>query len=249
MDKRVFGDLPDIIAEGKENEDGTQRKNEPGSKKVFISVKETAQASKKIEIMVGSLPIRSRGRGKSSSDSCSSAAEEATSRSRISSNSSTQWRIGDERRLGAIDQKHVRSRLVSSSIIEHEEAASDESAAEKQLFAAEALQDDKDNDTDSDPFSEESDLVNQLRLRKFLRNSCNFDSKKTNFKHAITLTIILAHPSDMKPSHLWQTNLEICGGSLMLSTITLNHSFTHPLQPPSPISSQGAAISILTVKK
>jgi len=233
MDKRVYGDFVRVIpniTEGKENEHGTQRKNEPGilAKVNFISLKETAQASRKIEIMVGSLPIRSRGRRKSSSDNCSSPAEEATSRSRSSSNSSTQWRIGDERKKRIGDEIHSEdgtekaSRLhdtVNSSHSEfadfskhqHEEAASDESAAERQLLAAEAHQDDKDNDNDSeDSFSEESDLVLfvlygtsvtmenctrfQLRLRQFLQNSRNFDCKKTHvLKHAITLTIV-NHP-------------------------------------------------------
>jgi hypothetical protein len=211
MDKRVYGDdvrvLPDITSEEKENEHGTQRKNEPGILKVnFISLKETAQASRKIEIMVGSLPIRRSG--KSTSDSCSSAAEEATSRSRSSSNSSAQWRIGDERKKRIGDEIHLEdstekaklhdtgnsshSECADFSKHQHEEAPSDQSAAERQLLAAEAHQDDKDNDNDSeDSFSEESDLVRfQLRLRKFLQNSRNFDLKKTHFlKHVIKLMI------------------------------------------------------------
>ena len=183
MDKRVYGDdvrvLPDITSEGKENEHGMQRKNEPGSKKVnFISLKETAQASRKIEIMVGSLPIRSGGRRKSSSDSCSSAAEEATSRSRSSSNSSTQWRIGDERKKRIGDEIHSEDSTEKSNQLhdtvdsshsefadfskhQHEEAASDESAAERQLLAVEAHQDE--NNDSEDSFSEESDLVKNSR--------------------------------------------------------------------------------------
>ena len=183
MDKRVYGDdvrvLPDITSEGKENEHGTQRKNEPGSKKVnFISLKETALASRKIGIMVGSLPIRSRGRRKSSSDSCSSAAEEATSRSRSSSNSSTQWRIGDERKKRIGDEIHSEDSTEKSNQLhdtvksshsefadfskhQHEEAASDESAAERQLWAVEAHQDE--NNDSEDSFSEESDLVKNSR--------------------------------------------------------------------------------------